>query len=200
MQQIATNVLTGAKAQPTKALPLNTKVWAEWLKLQTHNDAELESLVLKCGAFAIEYKNNARPRWITIVGNTGVGKTHCARRLWNFLSAREDWREAEFCHGEIYWPKFVSELRAGDAFDKLRDMMDWPVLFLDDIGAERDVTGFSSEQLNTLIGCRADKWTILTSNLSLKQLAEIDPRISDRIIRKPNIYIELNTKSHSLRV
>ena len=77
-------------------------------------------------------------------------------------------------------------------------MMDWPVLFLDDIGAERDTTGFASEQLNTLIGCRADKWTILTSNLFLEQLGLIDLRIADRIIRAPNHFIEVNTKSHAI--
>ena len=77
--------------------------------------------------------------------------------------------------------------------------MEWPVLFLDDIGAERDTTGFASEQLNTLIGARSDRWTILTSNLSLENLGSIDPRIADRIIRRPNIFVEVNTKSHSLR-
>lgn len=70
---------------------------------------------------------------------------------------------------------------------------------LDDNGAERDTTGFASEQLNTLLGCRADKWTILTSNLSLSQLGDIDPRIADRMIRSPNIIVQLSTISHSLR-
>jgi DNA replication protein DnaC len=78
-------------------------------------------------------------------------------------------------------------------------LFSWPVLFLDDIGAERDSTGFASENLNTLIGCRANRWTIITSNLMLEQLAAIDPRISDRMIRKPNIVVEVNTVSHSLR-
>lgn len=106
----------------------------------------------------------------------------------------------EFCHSPIFWPQFVSELRSGDAYAKLRDMARWPVLFVDDIGAERDTTGFAAEQLNTLLGSRVGKWTIITSNLNLEQLAGIDPRISDRIIREPgNEYIELTTKSYAVR-
>lgn len=179
-------------------MPISTKIWAEWLKLKTKDDPQLESLVDTCAEFAIAFRDGLPPRWISILGNTNNGKTHCGRRLWNHLSARVDWHNAQFNHHEIYWPKFVSELRAGDVFDKYRDLMNWPVLFLDDIGAERDTTGFASEQLNTLIGCRADKWTILTSNLFLEQLAKIDPRIADRIIRQPNHFIEVNTVSHAI--
>ena len=156
--------------------------------------------MLACREFAMAFKLNQSPRWISFLGNTGTGKTHCGRRLWNHLSARSNWRGVRYIQNEIYWPKFVSELRSGEAYERLRDMMAWPVLFLDDIGAERDTTGFASEQLNTLIGCRMDKWTILTSNLFLDQLGGIDPRIADRIIRAPNIYTEVKTESHALRM
>lgn len=201
------NALTEALEQPMKESQINTKnlppekllEWAQWLKLQTHDDPVLIEAVEKCAAFALAFKVKAAPRWITILGNTGTGKTHCARRLWNHLSARLDWRTCDFNHREIYWPKLVSELRSGDAFENFRDLWKWPVLFLDDICAERDTTGFTSEQLNTLLGCRENKWTIITSNKLLHQIAELEPRLADRMIRAPNIFIEVNTKSHSLR-
>lgn len=100
----------------------------------------------------------------------------------------------------IYWPSFVSDLRSGIAYERLADMLKWPVLYLDDIGAERDPNGFSAEQLNLVMGRRVGKWTILTSNLSIAQLAAIDPRIGDRIIREPgNHYVEIDTVSYGLR-
>lgn len=172
---------------------------AEWLKFQTHQDPQLETMVERCGSFVTAFKHGEPARWLSLLGNTGTGKTHCARRLWSALRVRSDWNRAQFVPKEIYWPEFVSDLRGGDAFDRYRDMMRWPVLFLDDIGAERDTTGFASEQLNTLLGCRADRWTILTSNLLLNQIGKSEKRIADRIIRRPNIFIEINTKSHSLR-
>jgi DNA replication protein DnaC len=88
----------------------------------------------------------------------------------------------------------------GSRFLEAQEMAEkWPVLFLDDIGAERDTTGFAAEQLNTLLGRRVGKWTILTSNLALDGIAGIDPRIADRIIRQPNLYLEVETLSYSLR-
>jgi DNA replication protein DnaC len=159
----------------------------------------LIELVGKCADFALAFKGRQPPRWMTVLGVTGTGKTHCARRLWNHLAARLDWRRAAFNQSEVYWPRFVSELRSGDAYEKFRDMWSWPVVMLDDIGADRDTTGFATEQLNTLLGCRVGKWTIITSNLTLRQLSEVEPRIADRIIRAPNIFLEVKTISHSLR-
>jgi DNA replication protein DnaC len=152
-----------------------------------------------CGDFARAFKANETPRWIALLGKSGTGKTHCGRRLWNHLSARLSWQSCQFVHGETYWPNFVSRLRSGNSYDLLQDMVNWPVLFLDDICSERDTTGFSSEQLNMLLGSRENKWTIITGNITLSDIAKLDARIADRMIRKPNLFIELNTKSYSLR-
>jgi DNA replication protein DnaC len=197
--ELVKNALTEALAPQTKALPVNTQDWADWLKIQTHNDPEIENMVRKCAEFALAFKAGKTPRWITLLGVTGTGKTHCARRLWKHLSDRLDWRSAEFVQSEIYWPKFVSELRSGNAFDKFRDLWQWPAILVDDIGADRDTTGFATDQLNTLLGSRGDKWTIITSNLTLEQLGKVEPRIADRIIRPPNIFLEIRTRSHALR-
>jgi len=191
--------LTAASAPPTKASPVNTLVWASWLGLDTGGDPELEKLVRGAAEFCNAAKARQSPRWLSLMGVTGTGKTHCAKRLWRHLSVKYSWLEHRFQPQEIYWPRFVSELRSGDSFERLRDMMDWPLLFLDDIGAERDTTGFSSEQLNTLLGCRMNRWTILTSNLLPDQLARIEPRLADRIIRAPNILASIKTTSYALR-
>lgn len=168
--------------------------------MNLHDDPELELLADICAQWTLAFKSRETPRWISMLGKTGTGKTHCGRRLWNYASERCQWKNVACVQSEIYWPKFVSDLRAGNGFNQMTDMMEWPVLFLDDVGAERDMTGFASEQLNTLMGCRSDRWTIITSNLSLSQLGSIDPRISDRMIRQPNLFVELTTKSHSLRM
>ncbi len=198
-EELLKSTLTAVSARQTKASPINTKVWAEWLKLQTKGNSELEAMVNACAEFGLAFKEGSQPRWLSILGVTGTGKTHCAKRLFNHMAAASDWRKAEFLHGAVYWPGFVSELKAGDAYEKLRDMIRWPVLFLDDIVAERDTTGFSTEQLNMLLGSRSGKWTILTSNLMLDQIGAIEPRIADRIIREPNIFVEVNTVSHAIQ-
>lgn len=176
-----------------------TKDWAKWLGVETFNDPAISLMVDRCAAFSLAFKSKQHPRWLTLLGNSGTGKTHCAGRAWTYLKKNIIWDKNDYTPGKIYWPEFVSDLRSGNAFEKLRDMVSWPALFLDDIGAERDTTGFASEQLNMLLGRRMDKWTILTSNLSLENLGQIDPRIADRVIRPPNIFCDIETKSYAVR-
>ena len=199
--------LTAPLAPSTKAKPpftgeLNLEAeiqWTAWLKLQTHGNPALRSLVAKCATFALAVKEGGEPRWLTLLGPSGTGKTHCARRLWQSLQKRFDWTRMGFRERLIYWPAFVSDLRSGSAYDLEREMQTWPMLCLDDIGAERDNTGFASEHLNALLGCRVGRWTIITSNLSLEQIGAIDPRIADRMIREPNIMIEMDCSSYTMR-
>ena len=94
----------------------------------------------------------------------------------------------------------VSDLRSGDAYERIGEMARWPMLFLDDVGSERDTTGFASDQLCALLGQRARRWTIITSNKNLDQIGETDVRLADRIVREPgNQMVELKTLSYALR-
>ena len=157
-------------------------------------------MVLTGAEFAMDFKQRLSPAWISFLGVTGVGKSHCAKRLWEYAKNRSDWSNSAFLPEVIYWPAFVSDLKGGAAFDRIKDMRNWPVLLLDDVGADRDTTGFATEQLNQLLGCRENKWTILTSNLTLENLASSEPRIADRIIRPPNRFIQVNTESYACRM
>jgi len=151
------------------------------------------------------FKRGEEPRWLSLLGVSGTGKTHCARRLFFWAKARaEEGRTVQrgefgyydgldYIPHEIYWPEFVQLLRAGHGFGKRDDMKRWPVLFLDDIGAERDASGFAAEELNTLLGMRVGKWTILTSNKDIEALKAVDGRISSRLIRGKNICVGVNT-------
>lgn len=197
-----------------KEQPVDTKDWEKWLGIETFDDPALIGMVVACARWALRFKNAVsiaqfpyrRGAWVTLLGKTGTGKTKSATKLWEWSSSRERcrvmWMGCAYQHRQIYWPKFIDELRSQEKWphEMYRDIINWPVLFLDDIGAERDTTGFASEKLNTLLGCRVGKWTILTSNLDLSQLGQIDPRIADRIIREPgNEYIEVETISYGLR-
>lgn len=79
------------------------------------------------------------------------------------------------------------------------DMKRWPVLFLDDIGAERDPSGFAAEELNALLGCRMNRWTLLTTNKTADALKAIDGRVWSRVIRGENIAVSVNTMDYSDR-
>lgn len=180
---------------------MNTKAWAEWLKLETFNDPELIQMVDACGRFLTAFKTeNYRPFWLSLLGDTGSGKTHCANKVWEWASARCDWHRMHQIHRPIYWPKLVRDLKAQEAYELIDEMARWPIVFIDDIGADRDTSGFATEQLNALLGQRVGKWTILTSNMGVAQLAKLDVRIADRIIREPgNQFVEVKTVSYGVR-
>lgn len=78
-------------------------------------------------------------------------------------------------------------------------MRQWPFLVLDEVGAERDNTGFASEQLATLLGCRVGRWTIITSNMTLEQFRAIDGRIFSRLFRDNGTVVEVDAKDFGMR-
>lgn len=179
-------------------MQLNQK-FADWLKFETFSDPELEKIVIACQEWADAFKSKAAPRWLSLIGSSGVGKTHCAERLWDWAYRRSDFSKTDFIPHRIYWPDFIQRLRAGNGFELRNDLKKWPVLFLDDIGAERDPSGFAAEELNTLLGCRMDRWTLITSNRDAEGLKATDARIASRIIRGLNICVAVNAKDFSTR-
>jgi DNA replication protein DnaC len=216
IDKLTANALTGISARSTKASPASTTVssaiWAKWLGLRTFNDPQLEQLVTICTAFAKGIRDGlpgsalfaARPFWLSLLGRSGTGKTHCAHRLWTLRDKLDGWDRTKFTRKFIYWPEFVEEMRDrvrdGLGLNNLIDMGNWPLLVIDDIGAENDKTGFASEKLNMLLGMRVGKWTVLTSNLNLAGLSKVDDRISSRIVREPgNLFIELTTQDYGVR-
>lgn len=120
--------------------------------------------------------------------------------VWRRRHIYLEWLRTGWPPEKIYWPEFVSELKQGEAFSKVRDMARWPMLYLDDICSERDATGFSSDQLCTLLGQRQGKWTIITSNKTIDQIAAIDVRLADRLVREPgNELVEVKSNSYRRR-
>lgn len=199
--QLTKTALTETRALTTQAAQskdLNPK-FAEWIGLNTFGDVELEKMALASQEWASAFKSKQPARWLSLIGSSGTGKTHCAKKLWAYAKEKSDWSKCDYFPKVIFWPDFVQELRTGNAYEMRNEIKRWPVLFLDDIGAERDTTGFAAEELNTLLGVRVDKWTIITSNKDLDGLKAVDGRIASRLVRGKNICVSVNTKDFAER-
>lgn len=184
--------------QDARLKALNQK-FCEWLVFDTFNDPELVKMANAAQQWASSFKSKQSPRWLSLIGSSGTGKTHICKRLWSYAKDNSEWSKFDYFPKIIFWPDFVHKLRAGEAFEMRQEMKRWPVLFLDDIGAERDKTGFAAEELNTLLGCRMDRWTLITSNKDAQGIQQIDGRIASRLIRAPNICVGINTTDFSER-
>ena len=202
--------MKGLSTPTMTSTPLCPK-FVEWLKFDTCDDPQLIKVALACQDWAYALKDSARPRWLSILGVSGTGKTHCASRLWNYANGRlkGGWtvtrsgfhyhQDTAYIPHKIFWPDFVQRLRTGAAYELRDDMKRWPVLFLDDIGAERDASGFAAEELNTLLAMRMGKWTLITSNKDFNGLKNVDARIASRLIRNDNICVSINTLDYAAR-
>jgi DNA replication protein DnaC len=186
--------MTAIAAPSTKAKALNIGVWAKWAEFDTCSEQNLKTMLAAMAHFVIAIKEGQTNPFLVLIGNSGVGKTHLARRVWRW------WEKVGKFYVEpktgaslvrsgmfVLWSDFVNECRQGDS-SRADDMMDCDLLILDDIGAGADARGWMADKLYQIIEKRISgrdkKATIITANMSLEQLAvAYDNRISSRLVR-----------------
>lgn len=155
----------------------------------------------------------ATPYWLTLSGVTGCGKTMLAEQT--FAQARKHNpadRVSVWQSGHGVWSEwnrrpvslwmtvtaFAERVRAD--FNYTERLANDYLVAIDDIGAARDQTTFIAEALYRLLNARLGKWTLLTTNFSLPEIAKtIDERVASRLIRGGNQFHEITAGDYSLR-
>lgn len=199
ISKVIPGVLTAMQERSTPEKLLNTKEWAERFQFQTLNDPQLEAMVKEAAKFCMEMAVNAKPRWLSLVGTSGTGKTHLADRV---MGQAPHWLHEHrsllsgICRWE--WSRLLSKLRDGEYW-RIQDIDDANFAMLDDIGTEAS-TPFSVEKLFDVLSRRCNKWTVITANLSMSQIADtMDTRIASRMIRDGSVVVETNAIDFNLR-
>lgn len=175
---------------------------------ETFGDAELENALAEAARFVAEISDeDSRPRWLTIVGKSGTGKTHLAKAVYRYV-LRNVAKSAKIC-GE-------KGLYVGDCIATTADALAeaWrgnfrgispdeeraDLLLLDDLGTTSDKSGFVTDAFYRLLSRRMGRWTIVTSNLSGEAIKAMDARLYDRLLRDGNRVVTIkNAKSFSER-
>lgn len=138
--------------------------------------------------FVNDVLNKQRPRrWLSLLGVSGVGKTHLAEAVTAILKKeRPEWLVQCW-----KWQKVVAIYRDGD-YGIVEHLVDNPyVLILDDIGAENTTEAVRSMLVRIADG-RLGKWTMWTSNLLSDDIGkQIDVRIASRMYRGDNVVCEV---------
>lgn len=146
-------------------------------------------------------------RWLSFLGTSGTGKTMLAAIIFDYWQRYKAHYECPQT-GATLWrdglrvdvPEMIRKMKNGDNISAwIQDCCDAPFLFLDEIGAARDKSGFNGDVIFQIITGRIGKPTVITANLDLNAIAEIDARISSRLIRDGNEVVETEAKDFALR-
>ncbi len=165
-------------------------------------------MVEESARFILDMKAKQTPRWLSLVGTSGAGKTYLAKKIFGYVTRqkifnsfadmqRDELKYAtEFCE----WQYLGGQLQVGGGRSEVAQLVDTQFVVMDDIGAKLDKTGFITGELSTLLSQRTGKWTLITANYGLREIAEkIDPRVASRMIRDGGVVVDVDVKDFAMR-
>lgn len=175
---------------------------ATFLDFKTFKDKSLVQMIVAAKAFADLATINYEPYWLSFCGTSGTGKTFLADIILNKLrgiKALVDHPTLTCGIMRRHWPSVVKKLYDWETW-RLDEMADANLLLLDEVSCAVDQKGFEREWLWRVLSARPKKWTIITSNHPLEQIATlIDVRIASRMVRDGSVVVEINTIDFSNR-
>lgn len=193
---------------------INTKEWAGWFNFdlrENRPDREHQQMIALINAaarFVLAVRSGSgTPHWLSLLGKSGAGKTMVAKRIWRWFKQSELFRSEVHKRGQLiiypgqwcYWPNVASELQANSGYGWLEDLATEKLVVFDEIGSERDVSAHVRDCLARTLCARVGKWTIITSNKTLHNIAaDIDARVASRMIRDGSVVVELDVPDYAL--
>lgn len=174
----------------------------------TFGDPQLERMLAAAVQFADDINAGQSPRWLSLLGTSGAGKTFIAKQVIRWFKTTSlfrtsiDEKTGEIVYpGDFYsWRKTADAILGGD-YSRVDELCAEKFVVLDDIGAEyRDKNGIVKSKLDRILDARVGKWTILTCNQSLEQISlDMDTRISSRMLRNNSAVVDVDVIDYNLR-
>lgn len=132
---------------------------------------------------------------LMIAGNTGCGKTHAAKKVLAYVSARQisAWAAGKLgAVDHLGAPAFIRWDKAAELGDhEWKDLIDGDVkparlVILDDIGSDTDrfKSGVPARRLKEVLDVSERKWLLVTTNIKRSDLKDqFGQRVADRLTR-----------------
>ncbi len=157
-------------------------------------------------AFASDMLERTTPRWLSLLGTPGTGKTMLARIITQVFNRRlrgeidlENERRISRYHGEfVTWNTVANRVREGE-YRRFDDLCSYQFVALDDIGTEH-LTDFVRAKLYEFLNRSEGNWRVITANLTLEEIGErLDDRIASRMLRHGSTVIEVDAPDFAVR-
>ncbi|MEN3940694.1 hypothetical protein WJU23_05315 [Prosthecobacter sp. SYSU 5D2] len=139
------------------------------------------------------------PRWLSLLGPSGVGKTHILKQAMSALRAAHS-RGAWSIKTSTGWrgPQMAHIIPAEDLSDwkAPKDYARYDVIYIEDIGSgalmDKGAGGVITSRIKELLQLRSGKWTMLCANLYRGEIeTAMDGRIASRLKRDGSTCIEI---------
>jgi DNA replication protein DnaC len=181
----------------------NPKPKATFRDFKTFNDKQLVRMMEQAKAFSgLAARKYSNPYWLSFCGTSGTGKTFLSDIIFNKLQSRMGLiNHPTLTCGTMrrHWPTILKRIYDRESWH-IEEMSDANLLMLDEVSCSTDAKGFEREWLWRILSGRPKKWTLITSNHSLEQIASlIDVRIASRMVRDGSVVVEINTTDFSNR-
>ena len=179
------------------------KISEEHFDFETEGDSKLIMILQEALSFSNNYDPSIKEGyWLTLLGSCGVGKTHLAKRIYKQVKKHHSQYLNKYGITQYrsnifsYWPDIADALRGGD-YSRLNALYSADFLAIDDIGAEYE-SDFINSKLQQLLNKRLNKWTVITSNLSLSDFSFKEQRIVSRLVREGNQVVQIDAPDYYL--
>lgn len=182
-----------------------TPAWYPSINLDGDATGTTKAAADAAAAIVAEMRAGSTPRWLTITGLAGTGKTMLARQIME-QAQRINPGRAGIWYGPRRRPGCVwlNETDFADAImadTRLPEYLaDDYLVVLDDLGSARERFDRVADALYRLANARIGRWTVITSNLNLREIGQrVDERVASRIIRDSNRGVRITAPDYALR-
>lgn len=168
--------------------------------------------------FCAEIYARTNPRWLSLLGPSGVGKTLLSRLIFEFVQGHARYFKIRGATGDfvvqehptrwVNWRRAGREMKTGDfSTAEILSTPNWErdhaiwFAVIDDVGAADETSrAYLLNAIDSVVDARLGQWTVISSNLFLSQIHDvIDSRIASRMVRDRNVVVEINAQDYSLR-
>lgn len=183
--------------------PLPPDAWRP--TLDAHHPS-LNEAAEAAARFVAEIASGAPPRWLTLSGVAGCGKTMLAEQIGRAAMPHNPgnvnlWQSPRR-RPKVVWmdaTKFASRIKSGEEYDLPEYLGDDFLVVFDDLGTARDKTDYVADATYRFCNARREGWTVFTTNLTLGEIsAKVDERVASRLIRDRNQMLRITAPDYAL--